>query len=164
MIEENAIVVGVEADIAMLEVVRRTPCGLCGQTRGCGISLWGKLLGHRDNIFKADNQIDAKIGDMVVVGIEEQALLLSSLTAYGVPLLAMFLGAVLATALSSTELVNEVGRADRNAVIGAVLGLVAGLFWVKGHNAGRGLGKGYRPVILRAEDNRTIQLKCERSE
>lgn len=164
MIEEHAIVVDVEPEAAMLEVVRRTPCGLCGQTRGCGISLWGRLLGHRANIFKADNQINAKVGDMVVVGIEEQALLISSLAAYGVPLLAMFMGAVLATALAASEVSDAVGQADRNAVIGAVLGLVAGLLWVKWHNAARGLGAGLRPVILRAEDQRSIQLKCERSE
>jgi len=164
MIEENAIVVGVKPDVAMLEVVRRIPCGLCGQTRGCGMSLWGRLLGHRNNIFRAENKIDAKVGDMVVVGIEEQALLLSSLSAYGVPLLAMFIGASLVSTLATSELVNSVGQADRNALIGAALGLVIGLVWIKGHNAGRGLGKGYRPVILRAEDKRTIQLKCERSE
>ena len=37
MIEESAIVVGLEQNAAMLEIVRRNPCGLCGQTRGCGI-------------------------------------------------------------------------------------------------------------------------------
>src|SRR5687768_13337053 len=96
MIEENAIVISLEQDMALLEVVRRKPCGLCGQTRGCGISLWGRLLGHRKNIFKAVNQIDAKPGDSVVVGVEEQALLMSSLTFYGIPLFTMLTGALLA--------------------------------------------------------------------
>jgi len=158
MIEEHAIVVGLERDVAMLEVLRRTPCGLCGQTRGCGVSLWGRLFGHKPNIFKALNQINAGIGDSVVVGIEEQALLVSALVVYGVPLLLMLLGALLAGAMFG---VNHV---DRNTMIGAIVGLVIGLLWVKGHTAGRSLGKGYRPVILRAEDKRMIQLQCERSE
>ena len=145
MIEEQAIVVGVENDVTMLEVVRRTPCGLCGQTRGCGISLWGRLFGHRPNIFKAVNQIDAKVGDSVIVGIEEQALLISSLTVYGIPLVTMLAGA-------------------RNAVIGAVVGLMLGLLWVKGHTAGRSLDARYRPVILRTANNGVINLKCERGE
>lgn len=164
MIEEHAIVVGLEKDVAMLEVLRRTPCGLCGQTRGCGVSLWGRLFGHKPNIFKALNQINAVVGDSVVVGIEEHALLVSALVVYGVPLLSMLLGALLAGAIFGNEVVHEVNHVDRNTMIGAIVGLVIGLLWVKGHTAGRSLGKGYRPVILRAEDKRMIQLQCERSE
>jgi len=156
MIEEHAIVVDVDNDTAMLEIVRKTPCGLCGQTRGCGISLWGRLFGHRSNIFKAVNQINAKAGDAVIVGIEEQALLFSSMLVYGIPLATLLVGALLAGVLVPSEL-----HADRNAIIGAALGLVLGLFWVKVHSAGRGLDARYRPVILRAGDKSAIILKCK---
>jgi sigma-E factor negative regulatory protein RseC len=146
MIEEHAIVVGVEQELALLEVVRRTPCGLCGQTRGCGISLWGRLFGHRNNIFRAANQIGAKVGDSVVVGVDEHALLTSSLAAYGAPLLALLAGALLGNGIGSGE------RADLYAAIGALAGLALGLLWLKMHMAGRGLDARYRPVILRADD------------
>jgi sigma-E factor negative regulatory protein RseC len=156
MIEEHAIVVDIDNDdAAMLEIVRRTPCGLCGQSRGCGISIWGRLFDHKPNIFKAVNQINAKVGDSVIVGIEEQALLTSSMTVYGIPLVAMLAGALLAGGLFAA------GHADRNAVIGAVIGLVFGLLWVKAYTAGRGLDARYRPVILRAGDSSMIKLKCE---
>lgn len=155
MIEENAIVVSLEQDMAMLEVVRRTPCGLCGQTRGCGISLWGRLLGHRRNTFKAVNQIDAKPGDNVIVGVEEQALLVSSLIFYGIPLAAMLAGALLAGAVFA----DDTSHADRYAVIGAITGLVFGLLWLKGHNAGSSqYGRRYQPVILRADNGGGINL------
>lgn len=156
MIEEHAIVVDVDNDTAMLEIVRKTPCGLCGQTRGCGISLWGRLFGHRSNIFKAVNQINAKAGDAVIVGIEEQALLFSSMLVYGIPLATLLVGALLAGVIVPSEL-----HADRNAIIGAALGLVLGLLWVKAHSAGRGLDARYRPVILRAGDRSAIILKCK---
>jgi len=156
MIEEHAIVVDVDNDTAMLEIVRKTPCGLCGQTRGCGISLWGRLFGHRSNIFKAVNQINAKAGDAVIVGIEEQALLFSSMLVYGIPLATLLVGALLAGVIAPSEL-----HADRNAIIGAALGLVLGLLWVKAHSAGRGLDARYRPVILRAGDRSAIILKCK---
>src|ERR1051325_412477 len=149
MIEEHAVVVGIEEDVAMLEVVRRTPCGLCGQTRGCGISLWGRLFGHKPNIFRAINEVGAKVGDSVIVGIAEQALLTSALTVYGVPLLTLLAGALLAGVIFPGDGL-EISHADRNAVIGAVVGLVLGLLWVKGHVAGRSLNAHYRPVILRA--------------
>ena len=70
MVEEQAVVVDIDNEDAMLEVIRRTPCSLCGQTRGCGVSLWGKLFRHRPHIFKAANQVKARVGDLVIVGIE----------------------------------------------------------------------------------------------
>lgn len=144
MVEEQAIIVGLKDDLAMLEVFRRTPCSMCGQTRGCGISLWGKLLRHRSPIFKALNRIDAKVGDHVVVGIEEQTLLKSSLLAYGVPLAGIFVGAMIAAGIWPGS--------DASSVLGAAVGLAVGLLWMKGHSAGNGLASACRPVILRAGD------------
>jgi sigma-E factor negative regulatory protein RseC len=144
MIEEQAVVVGVERDMALLEVVRSKPCGLCGQTRGCGMSLWGRLLGHRSAIVRADNQISAQPGDHVIVGIDEKALLASSLAAYGVPLISLLLGAGLGGSFATTP-----ASADAAAFAGAGLGLARGLLWLRGHSAGRGIRGGYRPVIVR---------------
>jgi len=169
VIEENAIVVGLEQNAAMLEIVRRTPCGLCGQTRGCGISLWGRLFGHRSNIFKANNQINAKVGDNVIVGVEEQALLISSLTVYGIPLVTTLVGALLASVIFAGDS-NHVNpdHADLYAVMGAIAGLLIGLLWLKGHAAGRSMDARYQPVILRADkpfnSQGEINLKCERGE
>jgi sigma-E factor negative regulatory protein RseC len=149
MVEEQAVVVGLEDGMAMLEVVRRKPCGLCGQTRGCGVSLWGRLFRHRPHVFKAQNRINADVGDFVVVGVEEQALMRSALLVYGIPLLALLAGAVIAA-------LGWSGQGDTGTVIGAALGLVAGLLWVKGHTAGRALDSRYQPVILRADNNIVI--------
>lgn len=155
MIEEQALVVGVEQDKALLEIVRRTPCGLCGQTRGCGISVWGRLLGHRNNVFQAVNQLNARVGDQVVVGVDEKALLASSLAVYGVPLALVLAGAAIGTLLGPSG-------GDAWPLVGAGLGLVAGLLWVRGHAAGRGLDARYRPVILRPADAYSQIQICRR--
>ena len=42
------------------------------QTRGCGNSIWGKLFAHQSTAFKAQNRINAKVGDSVIVGINEK--------------------------------------------------------------------------------------------
>jgi len=159
MIEEHAVVIEVERELALLEVVRRTPCGLCGQTRGCGISLWGRLFGHRNNIFRAVNQIGAKLGDSVVVGVDERALLTSSLVAYGAPLLGVLAGALLGSLFA-----GEAASSDLHAVVGAAIGLMLGLLWLKVHAAGHVLDPRYRPVILRADEaaeGSQVQWKCE---
>ena len=158
MIEERAVVIGVEQDIASLEVVRRTACGLCGQTRGCGISLFGRLFGHRNNIFKAQNSIHAKAGDNVIVAIEEHAVLNSALMLYGIPLAALLLGAILGNVLSS----GGTPQTDAYALVGAAAGLLLGLGWVKGHAVAQDISARYQPTILRlADDANVVNFKCE---
>jgi sigma-E factor negative regulatory protein RseC len=157
MIEEHALVVGVEQDIALLEVVRRSACGLCGKTRGCGISLFGRLFGHKNNIFKAANTIHAKPGDSVVVAIEEHAVLMSAAVIYGVPLGALLAGAILGNALSDAT----PAQADMYAFIGAIAGLLSGLGWVKGYATARVMSHRYQPTILRLADAQVINFKCE---
>ncbi len=157
MIEEQAVVVGIEQDQAMLEIVRKTPCGLCGQTRGCGVSVFGKLLGHRESVFRAANPSNARIGDHVVVGVDEKALLASSMMVYGVPLLMLLAGAITGNFLAPSG-------GDIWPLAGAAVGLVAGVVWLKVHAMGRGLDGRYRPVILRtAESNSQIRI-CHRGQ
>lgn len=144
MIEERAVILSLDADssnlIATLEIERQTACGLCGQTRGCGNSIWGKLFAHQSTAFKAQNHINAKVGDSVIVGINEQALLKSAMLLYIVPLLTLFIGAIL---------MQQVFDTNGYAMLGALLGLVIGLLWVKGHTMASSYFKLQQPVILR---------------
>ena len=148
MIEERAIVLRVADDKAYFEVVRHSACGLCGQTRGCGISVWGRLFGHRQSVFVADNRIDAKEGDHVVIGVEEKALLASSLIAYGVPLLTMLAGT-----MAGVSIAPVLAARDIYSVAGALIGLGLGLLWLKLHGTGRGMDARYTPVILRHSEH-----------
>jgi sigma-E factor negative regulatory protein RseC len=156
MIEEHAVIVGIDGDQALLEIVRSKPCGLCGQTRGCGVSLWGRLLGHRNNVFRAENRINARVGDNVVVGVDEKALLAGSLAVYGVPLVLLLTGAALGGALLSSSFGADIG-----SLVGAVMGLALSMLWLRGHSARRGLPAKYRPVMLRAETGRDVEFGCK---
>ncbi len=147
MIEERAVILSLESDsaasdnsTATLEIERRTACGLCGQTRGCGNSIWGKLFAHQSTAFKAQNRINAKVGESVIVGINESALLKSAFLLYILPLVTLFLGAILATQIHDT---------NASAVLGALTGLVLGLIWVKGHTMSNSYFKLQQPEILR---------------
>lgn len=158
MIQEQAVVISINQDVASLEIIRNKPCGLCGQTRGCGISIWGRLFGHRPNIFKAQNTINAKVDDLVVVGIEENALLFSAFVVYGVPLAILILGA----AIANIAVVDPM-HTDRNAVFGALAGLFLGYLWLKGHHQSSNLDARYRPVILGFADKTVdvVNVKCQ---
>lgn len=149
MIEEYAIVIEQKNTQATLEIERRTACGLCGQKRGCGNATWGKLLGHKSHSFTAENPVNASVGDSVVVGINEQAVLHSAFYLYVVPLIGLFVGTVVTDYFFSNQLY---------VVVGATLGLVLGFLWVKGHmigrnNSGVAYGEKYQAVILRFADD-----------
>ena len=159
MIEERAVIVSldnvlsdaVSNQTATLEIERKTACGICGQTRGCGNSIWGKLFAHQSTAFKAQNRINAKVGDSVIVGINEKALLKSAMLLYILPLATMLIGAILAKQFNVTEL---------SAMLGAVAGLVLGLLWVKGHTMSSNYFKLQQPVILRlAVDDASTSVK-----
>jgi sigma-E factor negative regulatory protein RseC len=147
MIEEHAIILSTEIQpdhqsIATIEVVRKTACGLCGQTRGCGNAVWGKLFAHKTTSFKAQNTIDAKTGQSVIVGIDEKALMKSALILYILPLVTMFIGAILALQVSNSDLA---------AMFGAVVGVLLGYFWVKAHTEARAYYQSHQPKILRLD-------------
>jgi sigma-E factor negative regulatory protein RseC len=154
MIEERAIILSLNSDVSnptvTLEIERKTACGLCGKTRGCGNSIWGKLFNHQSNAFKAQNNINANVGDSVIVGINESALLKSALLLYMVPLATLFLGAILAM---------QIQNSNGAIMLGAALGLVLGFVWVKGHTASSSYFLQQQPQILRlASDEAEIKF------
>jgi len=124
MIEEQAIVIKASKERVTLEVVRSQPCGLCGQVRGCGNSIWGKIFSHQSGHIETHNKLNAKLGDIVILGIDETLMLKSSLMLYGVPLLLMFLGMVIANSLAH-EMV------EFYTLVGAILGLFLGVVMIK---------------------------------
>ena len=156
MIEQRAVILSLQSEpsqtqtTATLEIERKTACGLCGQTRGCGNSIWGKLFGHQTSAFKAQNRINAKVGDSVIVGINEKALLKSALLLYILPLVTLFVGAILASQLWQT---------DASTMLGAVVGLVLGLLWVKGHTMSNRYFSLQQPVILRLASSQENAIK-----
>ncbi len=152
MLEEYAVVIACKGNQATLELERRTACGLCGQKRGCGNATWGKLLGHSNLALSAENSVNAHVGDSVVVGIDENAVLHSAFYLYAVPLIGLIIGTILADAFFTNQLY---------VMLGAILGLVLGFLWVKGHLIGRNktgvaYSKKYQAVILRLADDETF--------
>jgi sigma-E factor negative regulatory protein RseC len=145
MIEEQAIILStdktdVELPFATIEIVRKTACGLCGKTRGCGNAIWGKIFSHQSTSFRAENKIDAKVGQNVIVGIDEKALMKGALLLYLVPLVFMFTGIILLSYLFNSDFAD---------MLGAFIGLLLGFIWVKGHVEGKSHYQKNQPKILR---------------
>jgi sigma-E factor negative regulatory protein RseC len=148
MIEEYAVITACVDNQATLEIERRTACGLCGQKRGCGNATWGKLLGHKSHVLTAVNAIDAHVGDSVVIGINEQAMLSSVFLLYILPMLGMLMGAVLTDLYFNNEFYVMIGAAS-----GLLLTFVFVKRWILGRSCtAKAYDLKYRAIILRQAD------------
>lgn len=156
MIEEQAVVVSVEGERAHLEIERSSPCGLCGATRGCGVSLWGRLFSRARGSISTTNALQAQVGDHVIIGVQEGALLAGSITAYLLPLLLICAGGLIGAAFATSR-----AASDLYAVVGAITGLIAGLAWLRFHIGSRQQDGRYQPVMLRRAEPISIR-HCSR--
>ena len=100
MIKQTAVVTRTEHDIAYVKTIRESTCGQCGVQKGCGTSVFSKVLGNKFSELTVLNPIHAETGDMVILGLQESVLISSALLMYMFPLFMMFAGAVFAVAVS----------------------------------------------------------------
>ena len=133
MIESPARVIRTEDGLTWVTSEAPESCGACGG-RGCGSSLYARLLHPREPEFPVDNPVGARPGDQVVIGIPDGALLHASLASYVLPLLMVLAGAA----------AGEYWSGELISVVGALSGLALTALWLRTH---RTAGSG--PVILR---------------
>ncbi len=148
MIEETGKIVEVEGAFAWIESERTSTCGGCTARNGCGTAVIAKLLGKRRLRLRVVNQINARVGDNVVIGISESGLLRGSLAVYAVPLLGLFIGALIGAVLNSQFFP---AGSDTLSIVGAAAGFAAGLGWLKRFSRATGADTAYQPVVLRQQ-------------
>lgn len=117
-VEGIARVVRVDAGVAWLEPEQTTSCGNCASAAACGAGATGigtvasRIEARR---FPLDNPGSLTVGDRIVVGVDDRALIKASLIAYALPLLTAFIAAGFAESAWGNDL----------ATLGA---MTAGLF------------------------------------
>lgn len=136
MIETPARVTRVEGDTAWVTSKAPSSCGACGG-KGCGSSLFSRFWHPDEPEYRVDNPIGASMGEMVVVGLPDGALLRAALASYGMPLIFLLAGAVLG---------NFMFR-EPGSIWGGLFGLGLAAVWLKSHR-----GPGTVPVILRRDE------------
>ena len=145
MIEEQAQVIEMNGDQLVLQAQTKSSCGSCAASKGCGTSVLAKVVGRKFTRFHADNSVDAEVGDTVIVGISEQALLRGSLVMYMVPIMGM-----LVFALVSEQLVDMLAENRDLLIAGSgIAGLVTGSLLSRWYFQRRVNVHRFRPVVLR---------------
>jgi len=105
MITEAAIVTRCDGRLVELELQRNSTCGQCELSKGCGTGALGRLLGHRKKPILIETDHQLKTGDRLTLGVSESALVKTSLTIYGMPLLGMVGAGILAALVAAPELI-----------------------------------------------------------
>jgi len=141
MTEGIAQVVAVEGNMAWLIPESGSSCGGCSSAAACGSKGIGTIASRLEaRRFQLVNDAGLRIGERVVVGINENAVLRASVTAYVIPL---------ATLLGAGMLAQSVAGSDMVTMAAMLAGLVLGL-WLARVRAGRLMAKGeLAPRFLR---------------
>lgn len=141
MTEGIAQVVAVEGNMAWLIPESGSSCGGCSSAAACGSKGIGTIASRLEaRRFQLINDAGLRIGERVVVGISEHAVLRASVTAYVIPL---------ATLLGAGALAQSVAGSDAITMAAMLAGLVLGL-WLARVRAGRLMARGdLAPRFLR---------------
>lgn len=120
LVEGIARVVAVEGSVAWLEPEQSTSCGSCASAAMCGsdgVGSTAKRLAARR--FALANDQALRVGERVIVGVNERALLKASGTAYALPLVTMFTAGGVAQSIAGSDGITMV-----SAVAGLSIGLL----------------------------------------
>ncbi len=138
LVLESAKVVAVEPGGAWLEAGASTGCANCRAGKGCGVSIFQRLFRlPRHKVYLPTSE-SLSVGDHVVVGMSQRALLQASLWLYLAPLLGLLAGAIISDLLLGTEAVT---------VIGAFTGLVGMLGFVRARQRRQARSGQFFPVL-----------------
>lgn len=138
MLEGFARVVEAKDGLVWCEPEQTSSCGGCASQSFCGQKSGSKRLELRR--FQLVNDQGLRVGDRIVVGIPESALLRGAMTAYGLPLLGMLIAGVTLQKVLGSDAAGAAGAAG-----GMALGLLAARIKANGLSARGDLS----PVFLR---------------
>ena len=157
MIEQTAVVVSIESGYAWIMPQHSSGCGGCASKSGCSTSASPfEFLRHNREPQKmlVLNTLYARPGDVVVVGMQGDALILYSLLAYLLPLLSLLVFAMLGSEVFPwLDNGEEIGT-----VLGGLGGLLGGLKFANILCAHSMDTDGFQPVILRIQGHPTFAV------
>lgn len=153
MITESAIVVSIDNDQTWIETQRKSTCGQCSASKGCGTSVLSKVVGNKLSKMTAINNINAQVGDEVIVGLTEQSLLKGAFMAYLSPLLYLFLFSFMGQFISGElQFVNN----EFLTIAFAVFGFYLGMRKLKHFSTSISEDENYQPVILKKSNSSSV--------
>lgn len=138
MIEEEGIVAEVEGGIAKVAVTKKSACEQCAAAGVCH-------PGDQE-FLEAANPLNAVKGQKVKVVIAPQMYLKASLILYGIPMVALITGAIIAKNLTAPYVGEE--RSDLWAFIAGMACTFISFVFIRSYNKKVEKTQKYKPVIV----------------
>lgn len=145
MLETRAVIIQLDGAEAIVEARQGGGCGQCDSKNGCGKA--SQLFSSQPRRFRVRNEINARVGEEVQVFVADGVLLRSAVIMYILPLILLLLGGSMGSYWA-----GEAGSRDGYAVIGAMLGLVAGFVLARVLTLGQHALSSAQPLIARNEE------------
>jgi len=128
MLEERGVVIAIDEQFTTVQTKRSNSCGGCTANKSCGTASLANVLGQKYTEIKAIRHESAKIGDTVVIGLSEQALVRSAMLLYLLPLLVMF---AMAIGYKTLALMVHWPQSELVTALAGLIGLLLGFIMVK---------------------------------
>lgn len=130
------IIIELDGEYAMVRM-DEAGCGRCHEPGGCGGNNIGKMFCNAPRVFRVLNPEQAAVGTQVTIAIAEGAVRRSAVLAYGLPLLALFLGAFCGSLVDG----------ESGAIIGAICGLLSAWIGLRFAHRSHSPGRQFQPYI-----------------
>jgi sigma-E factor negative regulatory protein RseC len=158
MIEMQARIVDLAPGSALVEPMSNASCSSCASSAGtpsagCGADKIGQIFTLKQKRYRVIDPLHSRLGDEVIIGIEEGAVLRGSVAVYILPLLLVFTGALVAPSVAPHL------NPDFAAISGAAIGFIIGVIWLLAFNQRVTDNPHYQPIILRNAHDHTFTLK-----
>lgn len=145
MIQEHARVVATGRGFVWVEARRGSACGACGVNGVCGMGVLARTMGARRNRVRVLNDMALNVGDLVVIGMREGALIKGSVAIYLMPLFFMLLGAF----FGEHGIADSGSDGEGAAILLGLTGLLGGLVWARFSGRVFGTDSRYHPVVMK---------------
>ena len=142
MIEEQGIVIDVKGGKAFIKTEKGTSCESCVARETCH-----GTIGTNEVIIEAENRINAKFGDKVVVMVGTATLLKASFILYLGPIAGLILGVVLGQMLVK-QFTLDINPDLLSGILGALF-LAITFFGIRLYGKRLEKKEGFRPVVAR---------------
>jgi sigma-E factor negative regulatory protein RseC len=103
IVEEQGVIVSLDGNYASVAPLAQSDCQSCASSGSCGTTLLSPLFANKKRVLVAENTINARPGDEVIIGLNRTALVIASLMVYLLPLLVLVLAAVAGEALAQAS-------------------------------------------------------------
>ena len=152
MIEEQATVIALDGNDALLQTQRKSACQSCAVKKGCGTSVLAKVVGQRSSQIRVVNILNSELGDTVLLGVNEKSQVQGSLVIYSAPLLSMFVFAIAGEFWAKESAYNS----ELVAILSALLGFFVAILVIRFGFSKVSLKTRLQPEMLRIVRNQSV--------